>query len=60
MYWSVDVRGEVPPFAVVTVTATDPGREEPESVVVGDITVIEVPDELTVNKVVWVPPKLTY
>lgn len=56
----MDVRGEVPPFAVVTVTATDPGREEPESVVVGDITVIEVPDELTVNKVVWVPPKLMY
>ena len=56
----MDEIAEVPPFAVVTVMSTDPGREEPDSVVVGDVTVIEVPDELTVNMVVWVSPKLTY
>lgn len=56
----MDERAEVPPFAVVTVTSTDPGRDEPVSDVVGEITVIEVPEEFTSNWVVWVPPKLTY
>lgn len=52
--WSAVVVVDGPPCAVVTLMST-----VPEAVAVGDVTVIEVPVELTLNLVVLFEPKLT-
>ena len=59
VYWSEEVALDVPPSPVVTVTSTDPGREVVGRFVVGDVTVMDVPVELTVNDLVSTPPKET-